>query len=109
MAAPASCRVALKSRMAVGLVSRMPCGCLSPSDGRAMVSCWDGRIYLLEGGNKLAAKLEAGDPARLAWSNDGASPLRALRTDVSCAWSSRKWLGQGYSRNGPAAVDAAAC
>jgi glyoxylase-like metal-dependent hydrolase (beta-lactamase superfamily II) len=45
---------------------------LSPADGRPLVSCWDGHIYLLEKSGRLSARLEAGGPARLAWSNDGA-------------------------------------
>jgi hypothetical protein len=41
---------------------------ISPADGIAAVSCWDGRIYLLENSGKQLAMLEAGGPARLAWS-----------------------------------------
>ena len=44
---------------------------LSSGDGRAFVSCWNGRTYLLEKGGKLSATLDAGGPARLAWSHDG--------------------------------------
>jgi glyoxylase-like metal-dependent hydrolase (beta-lactamase superfamily II) len=45
---------------------------ISPADGIAAVSCWDGRIYLLENSGKRLAVLEAGGPARLAWSRNGA-------------------------------------
>jgi glyoxylase-like metal-dependent hydrolase (beta-lactamase superfamily II) len=45
---------------------------LSPTTGRVTVSCWDGRIYVLENGGKLSATLDAGGPARLAASHDGA-------------------------------------
>jgi glyoxylase-like metal-dependent hydrolase (beta-lactamase superfamily II) len=45
---------------------------LSPANGSALVSCWDGRIYLVERGGGAAAKLDVGGPARVAWSNDGA-------------------------------------
>jgi glyoxylase-like metal-dependent hydrolase (beta-lactamase superfamily II) len=45
---------------------------ISPIDGSAMVSCWDGRIYLLENAGKLVATLDAGAPSRLAWNRDGA-------------------------------------
>jgi len=47
------------------------CALLS-ADGPAMVSCWDGRIYLLEKTGTLAATLDAGGPARLAANDDGA-------------------------------------
>lgn len=45
---------------------------VSPADGQALVSCWDGRTYLLNRDGKVSAKLDAGGPARLAWSGDGA-------------------------------------
>jgi glyoxylase-like metal-dependent hydrolase (beta-lactamase superfamily II) len=45
---------------------------LSPDDGRALVSCWDGRVYLLDATGKSLATLDAGGPVRLAWSRDGA-------------------------------------
>jgi glyoxylase-like metal-dependent hydrolase (beta-lactamase superfamily II) len=45
---------------------------LSSADGRALVSCWNGQIYLLDNEGKLRVTLEAGGPARLAWSDDGA-------------------------------------
>jgi glyoxylase-like metal-dependent hydrolase (beta-lactamase superfamily II) len=44
---------------------------LSSAGDRISVSCWDGRVYLLERTGKTLAKLEVGSPARLAWSGDG--------------------------------------
>jgi len=46
--------------------------CALSADGRVLVSSWDGRIYLLESTGKLLATVDVGDPARLAWSGDGA-------------------------------------
>src|SRR5262249_9078820 len=43
----------------------------SPSDGLVLVSCWDGRIYLLDRAGGVSANLQAGSAARLAWSDDG--------------------------------------
>jgi glyoxylase-like metal-dependent hydrolase (beta-lactamase superfamily II) len=68
---------------------------LSPTDGRALVSCWDGSIYLLDRNGKLLAKHDAGGPARLVWSNDGAFAIvgnsigRLLRieNDGAVTWS----------------------
>ena len=67
-------RVVLDARTAVASVfPDAVADCALTSGGwQAMVSCWDGRIYLLAGTGKLAAKQEAGGPARLAWSDDGA-------------------------------------
>lgn len=45
---------------------------VSPTGGQALVSCWDGGIYLLDRAEKVTAKLDAGSAARLAWSGDGA-------------------------------------
>jgi glyoxylase-like metal-dependent hydrolase (beta-lactamase superfamily II) len=44
----------------------------APAHGQALVSCWDGRVYLLTRAGKLRAKHDVGEPARLAWSKDGA-------------------------------------
>jgi glyoxylase-like metal-dependent hydrolase (beta-lactamase superfamily II) len=38
---------------------------LHPDGGRAIVSCWDGRVYLEK------AAVEVGGPARVKWSRDG--------------------------------------
>jgi len=44
---------------------------IAPAGGHAIVSCWDGHIFLLEREGKLSATLDAAGPARLAWSGDG--------------------------------------
>jgi hypothetical protein len=48
---------------------------VSSTTGGALVSCWDGRVYLLEPTGKLSATLDADGPARLVWSNDGTFAL----------------------------------
>jgi glyoxylase-like metal-dependent hydrolase (beta-lactamase superfamily II)/outer membrane protein assembly factor BamB len=66
-------RVDLKSRQAVAFA--LPdalADCALSSRGKVLVSCWDGRIYLLENTGKLLASVDAGGPGRLAWSHDGA-------------------------------------
>jgi glyoxylase-like metal-dependent hydrolase (beta-lactamase superfamily II) len=66
-------RVDLNSRQATAF--RFPdavADCAFSSRGRLLVSCWNGWIYLLEDSGKLLASLDAGSPARLAWSFDGA-------------------------------------
>lgn len=65
--------IELDSRQATALVfpdAIADCA-MSPADGRAMVSCWDGRIYLLEKAGTPLATLDAGGPARVAWSSGG--------------------------------------
>src|SRR5207245_6676765 len=44
---------------------------ISPTNGPALVSCWDGEIYFLDRAGAVSAKRDAGGPARLAWSGDG--------------------------------------
>ena len=44
----------------------------SPGGGRAFVSCWNGRLYMLEDSDRPASMLNADGPARLAWSADAA-------------------------------------
>jgi glyoxylase-like metal-dependent hydrolase (beta-lactamase superfamily II) len=44
---------------------------LHPEGDRALVSCWDGFLYVVGRDGKRVAKLDAGGPARLAWSKDG--------------------------------------
>jgi glyoxylase-like metal-dependent hydrolase (beta-lactamase superfamily II) len=46
--------------------------CRDPTGERSLVSCWDGRAYLLSRIGELVAKYDLGAPARLAWSSDGA-------------------------------------
>lgn len=68
---------------------------LSPMNGQALVSCWDGRIRLLDRTGQVTAGLDAGGPARLAWSSDGTFAMagvadgRLLRLagDGSLVWS----------------------
>ncbi len=45
---------------------------INSADGSALVSCWDGSIYLLSHEGKLTTMHDVGAPARLAWSSDGA-------------------------------------
>jgi len=42
-----------------------------PDGSRALVSCWDGRLYLLDRNGGLVAKLQAGGPARVRWNPEG--------------------------------------
>jgi glyoxylase-like metal-dependent hydrolase (beta-lactamase superfamily II) len=66
-------RIELDSRRAAALAfPDAIADCTLSSRGRLLVSCWDGRIYLLENSGKLIASLDGGGPARLAWSGDGA-------------------------------------
>jgi glyoxylase-like metal-dependent hydrolase (beta-lactamase superfamily II) len=46
--------------------------CAVSSHGRVLVSCWNGRIYLIENTGKLLATLDAEGPARLVWNPDSA-------------------------------------
>ncbi len=75
--------------------------CALSTRGRILVSCWDGRIYLLENAGKLLAAVDAGGPARLAWSSDGAFAVagtadgRLLRFEGTGT--------RGWSRSIPAA------
>jgi glyoxylase-like metal-dependent hydrolase (beta-lactamase superfamily II) len=67
----------------------------SPTNEQALVSCWDRHIYRVDSAGTLTAKHDAGSPARLAWSNDGAFAIagtaegRLLRIEESgdVAWS----------------------
>jgi glyoxylase-like metal-dependent hydrolase (beta-lactamase superfamily II) len=44
---------------------------LHPDGKQALVSCWDGWLYLLDRDGKVTAKVDVGGPARLRWSPDG--------------------------------------
>ena len=44
---------------------------LHPDGERAWVSCWDGNLYLIHGDGRVAARVEAGSPARLRFGPDG--------------------------------------
>jgi glyoxylase-like metal-dependent hydrolase (beta-lactamase superfamily II) len=90
-------RVELTSRATTGFVfPDAVADCApSPTTGRALVSCWDGRVYLLEESGEVVAKLDVGGPARLAWSKDGAFAIagtaegRLLRVEQNgkLSWS----------------------
>jgi glyoxylase-like metal-dependent hydrolase (beta-lactamase superfamily II) len=66
-------RIAVNSRSASGFAfpdAVADCA-VNPAHGHALASCWDGRIYLIGSNDKLATTIEAGHPARLAWSGNG--------------------------------------
>jgi glyoxylase-like metal-dependent hydrolase (beta-lactamase superfamily II) len=44
---------------------------LNPRTERALVSCWDGRAYLIGRDGTVHAEADLGGPARLRWSPDG--------------------------------------
>lgn len=44
---------------------------LTTAHARALVSCWDGWIYILTPDGKLQSRCNLGRPARVAWSHDG--------------------------------------
>lgn len=44
---------------------------LHPGGGRAWVSCWDGRLYLVRADGREPVEVDVGAPARLRWSRDG--------------------------------------
>jgi glyoxylase-like metal-dependent hydrolase (beta-lactamase superfamily II) len=44
---------------------------VSPAREQVLVSCWDGRLYVLDASSTVTAKHDIGGPARLAWSSDG--------------------------------------
>jgi glyoxylase-like metal-dependent hydrolase (beta-lactamase superfamily II) len=73
-------RIALEARTAEALVfpDAVAACAVNPADGSALVSCWDGAIYFLTREGKLTIKLEAGGPARLAWSSDGAFAVAGM-------------------------------
>jgi glyoxylase-like metal-dependent hydrolase (beta-lactamase superfamily II) len=67
---------------------------VNPANGPALVSCWDGRIYLIGANDKTAARIEVGHPARLAWSGDGKFAIagtedgrvRRFESDGTISW-----------------------
>jgi glyoxylase-like metal-dependent hydrolase (beta-lactamase superfamily II) len=67
-------RVALSMRTAEELVFPDAIAACAPAPAaeQALVSCWDGSIYLVSGSGAVVAKHAAGAPARLAWKHDGA-------------------------------------
>ncbi len=67
----------------------------NPTDGRVLVSGWDGQATLLNADGKVAAKQELNTPARLAWSSDGSfaiigsasGQLTRLERDGKLSWT----------------------
>jgi outer membrane protein assembly factor BamB len=58
---------------------------LHPSGERALISCWNGRAYLVGRDGQLKAEAELGGPARFAWSADGALAIAGTDSgDVFC-------------------------
>jgi glyoxylase-like metal-dependent hydrolase (beta-lactamase superfamily II) len=53
---------------------------LQPGADRALVSCWDGRAYLVERDGAVHATIDLGAPARLRWAPGGA--FAAAGTDA---------------------------
>ncbi len=90
-------RIAPETRTADALVfpDAVAACAVNPADGTVLVSCWDGAIYYLTRDGKLTKKHEAGGPARLAWSSDGAfavagtaaGQLLRLEQDGKPGWS----------------------
>ena len=75
---------------------------LNPTDGRALVSCWDGQAFLANADGKVSGKWELGSPARLAWSADGSfaiagtadGKLIRVERDGKLAWKQSMTVGQ---------------
>jgi glyoxylase-like metal-dependent hydrolase (beta-lactamase superfamily II) len=42
-----------------------------PKGAPALVSCWDGRLYLLDANGRARVRFDAGGPAVVSWSGDG--------------------------------------
>jgi glyoxylase-like metal-dependent hydrolase (beta-lactamase superfamily II) len=61
-----------KSRLALDFPDAVADFCKSPTGEQSLVSCWDGRVYLVERAGVLLDQVDVGGPARLAWSGDGA-------------------------------------
>ncbi|HEY7115323.1 MAG TPA: MBL fold metallo-hydrolase [Tepidisphaeraceae bacterium] len=58
---------------------------LHPNGAGALVSCWDGRTYLLDRDGAVRAQVNLGGPARLRWSADGAFAVAGTQAgDVFC-------------------------
>jgi glyoxylase-like metal-dependent hydrolase (beta-lactamase superfamily II) len=91
-------RVDLNSRSAVAftLPDAIADCALSSSGGHALISCWDGRLYLLDGMGNLSATLDAGGAARLAWSQDGSFAVAG--TAEGRLWRMEQSGTMGWSR-----------
>jgi glyoxylase-like metal-dependent hydrolase (beta-lactamase superfamily II) len=55
-----------------------------PQGGRVLVSCWDGKVYLLGRDGAVMEKVEVGDPGRVAWGGNGR--LGVVGTADGAAW-----------------------
>ncbi len=44
---------------------------VAPDGKQVLVSCWDGKVYLLNSDGQLQADVDVGDAARVKWSSDG--------------------------------------
>ncbi len=67
-------QIALKTRAAAALVfpdAIAQCA-PNPAHPQALVSCWDGHLYLVNAEGKITANHDVAAAARLAWSGDGA-------------------------------------
>jgi glyoxylase-like metal-dependent hydrolase (beta-lactamase superfamily II) len=53
-----------------------------PSGGPALVSCWDGRLYLLDADGPTRAALDCGGPGVLRWSDEGSFAVAGLAGEV---------------------------
>ena len=92
-------RVALKNRTADALIfPDAVAQCVpNPAHPQALVSCWDGHLYLLNADGKITANHDVAAAARLAWSGDGAfaiagtaeGKLLRLARDGTLAWQQR--------------------
>jgi glyoxylase-like metal-dependent hydrolase (beta-lactamase superfamily II) len=55
-----------------------------PDGDRALVSCWDGQVYLLGRDGTVPAQVEVSHPARVTWSGDG--KLGVAGTAAGVVW-----------------------
>jgi glyoxylase-like metal-dependent hydrolase (beta-lactamase superfamily II) len=102
------------SRSAIGLTfpdSIADCA-VNPADSRALVSCWDGRVYLVGSDDKPGGKtLEVGSPARLAWSRNGSFAIagtedgrvRRIDRDSRISWDRALAVAESPSAKAPLA------
>lgn len=64
-------RSALAMALPDAVADCAPC----PTDGSALVSCWDGEVRWLRANGKILARAPVDSPARLAWSGDASFAL----------------------------------
>jgi len=106
-------RVAVSSKSARGLAfpeAIADCA-VNPANGRMLVSCWDGRIYLI-GVDDKTATIDVGYPARLAWSRNGAFAIggtadgrvRRFEGDGTVSWDHALAVAESPVANAPPAV-----